>query len=331
MVLGHKEDGQSGCSRKSTASLLINPRNHQPASSTGISLFFTVNSMIGSLTLYRNLFPEPGPKSNTEKLDIKIDKTMGNRRPAGNNQNPNDNAFGFFIMSGPENEITSVNKRDGSHWKLFDCDNTAGEERQTIKAVCTDTSESSNCNLIFKGGLESTIVEMPHDCGPGKYAIAWKMVPSNNHDHIRHRLEKRGLTSAPVYDFTFDYDFTSFEKRADPSNVLLCIDYSDDPGYWSSIIAAAPGSKAKRKRDFELETLSDGDHKAWLEQAWHKEKRGLHYTELHKRWWSDNVRVWWDRQRNVDIKYEGVSHRVQVSKVSLGLCDTQAHGTAGRV
>ncbi|RYN58904.1 hypothetical protein AA0114_g1804 [Alternaria tenuissima] len=257
----------------------------------------------------KNLFPTPGPDSNTEKITIKVDQTMGGQITPGNSNDPDDHAFGFYIMSGPEDEITTVNKRDGSHWELFDCDNTVGENRQTVKAVCTDSSENSNCDIIFRGSLEHTVVEMPSDCGPGKYAVARKMESSTTHAHIRHRLEKRGLSDAAVYDFTFDYDFTTFEKRADQSNVLVRIDYSDNPGYWDSIIEAPPG-KHRRKRDLEIETMFGGNKKAWLEHAWRKEKRELHYTELHKRWWSGNVKEWWDKQRDVDIKYEGVRHRV---------------------
>ena len=212
---------------------------------------------------------------------------MGGQRSGGNNKDPNDHAFGFYIMSGPENEITSVSKRDGSHWDFFDCDNTVGEKRQTIKAVCTDSSENSNCDVIFKGGVESTVIEMPSDCGPGKYAVAWKMEPSTDHDHIRHHLEKRGLSEAPVYDFTFDYNFAHFEERAE-SNVLLRIDYSDDPGYWQSIVKDKPSGMENRQ--VKVDTLFNGDHKAWLEHNWHLEKRTLDHTELHKRWWSGNVR-----------------------------------------
>ncbi|KAJ6287495.1 hypothetical protein J3E71DRAFT_358329 [Bipolaris maydis] len=258
----------------------------------------------------KNLFPTPGPDSNTEKLYIKIDQTMGGQITPGNSNDPDDHAFGFYIMSGPEEEITTVNKRDGSHWELFDCDNTISENRQTVKAVCTDSSANSNCDIIFKGGLEHTVVEMPSDCGPGKYAVARKMELSTTHTHIRHKLEKRGLADALVYDFTFDYDFTTFEKRAGQSNVLVRIDYSDNPGYWDSIIEAPPGNQ-KRKRDLEIETIFGGNKKAWLEHTWRKEKRELHYTELHKRWWSGNVKEWWDKQRDVDIKYQGVRHRVK--------------------
>jgi chitinase len=112
-------------------------------------------------------------------------------------------------MSGPEDESTSVRKRDGSHWEFFDCNNTVGEQRQTIKAVCTDASERSKRDVIFKGTIESTVVEMPENCGLDKYAVAWKMKPFTEHNHIRHHLEKRGLSDATVYD-TFRLRFYAF-------------------------------------------------------------------------------------------------------------------------
>ncbi|ORY04392.1 hypothetical protein BCR34DRAFT_572769 [Clohesyomyces aquaticus] len=255
-----------------------------------------------------DLFPSVGPDSNTEKLDIKLDKTMGGNRDAPNSNNPDDNAFGFYIMSGPQQELTTVSKRDGSHWEIFDCDNTAGEKRQTVKMVCTDTSANSNCGIIFEGrGVAHTVVDMPGDCGPGRYAVAVSLEPSASHEHLKPHLVKRGLESAPVYDFTFDYDFSVFEKRADKSNVLLRIDYSDDPGYWSDIVLAHHN---KRKRDLEVQFDFGGDEKAWLYHTWHKEKRSMTHEELHARWWSGNVREWYDRQRNIDHDYTGIRHRV---------------------
>jgi hypothetical protein len=37
-----------------------------------------------------------------------------------------------------------------------------------------------------------------------------------------------------VYDFTFDYDFTTVQERG--STVRLRVDYTNMPGYWDSII-----------------------------------------------------------------------------------------------
>ncbi|KAF2733512.1 hypothetical protein EJ04DRAFT_468282 [Polyplosphaeria fusca] len=254
-----------------------------------------------------NLFPKPGPASDTERLDIKLDRTMGGQRNAGNDVDPNKNAFGFYILSGPDNEITTFNKRDDSHWEIFDCDNSLGEERQTVKAVCTDVTEDSNCDIVFRDGVALTIIEMPDDCGPGKYSVAVSLTESSNHTHLYHRLAKRGLQDHPIYDFTFDYDFSPLERR-DQSNVLVRIDYSDDPGYWSHIVSA-PHDKAKR--DLEVEVKFGGDHKAWLEHTWHREKRSLDKDELHKRWWSGNVKEWWDRQREIDVDYTGIRHQVR--------------------
>jgi chitinase len=195
--------------------------------------------------------------------------------------------------------------------------------------VCTDSSDDGNCNAIFKGGVPHTVVDMPGNCGPGRYAVAVSLEPSVDHGHLKKHLVKRGLAAAPVYDFTFDYDFGVFEKRADPSNVLLRIDYSDDPGYWSEIVCKLTASNisstwtvlltactaahhSKKKRDLEVEERFGGDHKAWLYHTWHTEKRSMNHEELHARWWSGDVREWYDKHRKVDQDYTGVRHQVIV-------------------
>jgi chitinase len=81
------------------------------------------------------------------------------------------------------------------------------------------------------------------------------------------------------------------------------------------LISPAAAHHDKRKRDLEVETHFGGDHKAWLEHTWRKEKRSFNHVELHKRWWSGNVREWWDKQKKVDIDYTGIHHRVYVRKV----------------
>jgi chitinase len=129
-----------------------------------------------------------------------------------------------------------MNKRDGSHWELFDCLKEHTEERQTVKAVCANNDFESNCNDIYIGtGVARKVVELPDGCGPGRYAVAVGLEPSKDQSLPGH-LRRRGLEGATVYDFTFDYDFAQFEKRGDKTNVLLRIDYSDDPGYWDQVV-----------------------------------------------------------------------------------------------
>jgi len=209
-----------------------------------------------------------------------------------------------------------MTKRDNSHWELYDCDDSTGEERQTVKAVCVDSGENSNCGDIFIDGVPETVVEMPSHCGPGKYAIAVGMKRSIDHSHLHKRLFKRGLADAPVWDFTFDYDFSRIQKRGS-SDVLLRIDYSDDPGYWASIVAAKASSSRKRAVDLEVEEIYDGDHKAWLANRWHVEKRSLSKEELHKRWWSGDLKEFLDRQKSVSVSYTGLHHSIKVRSVHL--------------
>ncbi|ORY01574.1 hypothetical protein BCR34DRAFT_592200 [Clohesyomyces aquaticus] len=151
--------------------------------------------------------------------------------------------------------------------------------------------------------------ERQYELDTGDPWSTWKysnLTESVNHTHLHHRLEKRGLSHAPVYDFTFDYDFEPIAKR-DQSNVLVRIDYSDDPGYWDTIVEA---HHDKKKRDLEVKREFGGDHVKWLELTWRKDKRSLDKDKLHKRWWSGDVIQWWDKQKQIDEDYTGIRHRV---------------------
>jgi hypothetical protein len=82
----------------------------------------------------------------------------------------------------------------------------------------------------------------------------------------------------------------------------------------SNVFAAAHHDK--RKRSLEVEAQFGGDHKAWLEHTWRIEKRTFHHEELHARWWSGDVRKWFDKQKKIDQEYTGVRHRIAVSSES---------------
>jgi chitinase len=82
--------------------------------------------------------------------------------------NPDEHAFGWHIFSGPEDKVTTLDKRSGSDWELFDCDTTKHEGRQSAKMVCMSDAEDHNCGTIWKGQVERTIIEMPSGCGVGK-------------------------------------------------------------------------------------------------------------------------------------------------------------------
>jgi chitinase len=205
-----------------------------------------------------------------------------------------------------------LDKRDGSHWELFDCPLEHTENLQSVKALCADSSPSSNCDDIHMGdGVHGTIVEMPQGCGPGRYAVAHSLQEADDYI-LPHHLHQRGLASSKVYDFTFDYNFERIPQQA-REKILLRIDYSDDPGYWDEILAPPGDHENKKKRALEIEHEHNGDIKSWLAHTWHKEKRSIERENLHKRWFSTNVLKWLDRQEKVSLAYQGPRHTVDVS------------------
>ncbi|KAH9211348.1 glycosyl hydrolases family 18-domain-containing protein, partial [Leptodontidium sp. 2 PMI_412] len=250
----------------------------------------------------KDLFPTPGPISDKQKLGIEMQKNKGN------NVDPNKDAFGFFILSGPPNELTTMNKRDGSHWELFNCPDEKHEGTHTVQAVCTDTSSQSNCHDIFQDGVAYTVVEMPDGCGPGSYAMAVSLERSKNFTRLPHHLEKRSGVDPRIYDFTFDYDFTAVNKRAS-TNVLMRIDYSDDAGYWASVVAA-PRPETRKRDEEEVHRDHGGDYKSWMEHTWHKEKRMVERDELHARWFSGKVSEWFQKQKDISINHNIFRHDI---------------------
>jgi chitinase len=108
-----------------------------------------------------------GPETDRQSWALTVDD--GNSVIAPDySLDPDDHAFGWHIFSGPEDKVTTLDKRDGSDWEVFDCEETKHEGRQSAKMVCRSDSPDSNCNIIWKGQVERTIIEMPSGCGPGK-------------------------------------------------------------------------------------------------------------------------------------------------------------------
>lgn len=176
-----------------------------------------------------HLFPSPPTGDDVKtKFDLNVDDTWGdNHEGDGSDDDPNDAAFQFHVLASPTEIQTSLDKRDGSHWELFNCNDAVGGGEQTVQMICTDDSENSNCGDIHKGhGAPGTILEMPQGqgCGPGKYAVAKSLEVSKNQTLPPH-LRKRDLpASATVYDLTFDYDFKRVPR--DFGDTQLRIDFS---------------------------------------------------------------------------------------------------------
>ncbi|KAI1211222.1 family 18 glycosyl hydrolase [Annulohypoxylon truncatum] len=248
------------------------------------------------------LFVDTVPDSDTQDFVLDVESDVNA------DQDPNENGFGWVIMTGPQKDLTSLDKRDGSHWELYDCPDRSSiteDSRTTVRAVCTDDSDDSNCHTLFLGGVSETVVEMPHHCGIGRYAMAVSMEPAADQklsSNLIRRLVKRGsnLKSPPtIYEFTFDYNFSVLHGR-DSSDVQIRIDYSEDPGYWKAFVDNAPGNnplKAKHKRDIDLEVKRKhgGSWKRYVDHTYRKDKRETPHhllPEFQRRWTDVNDDDW---------------------------------------
>lgn len=69
-------------------------------------------------------------------FDIKIDNTWGDGdEDTSDDEDPDQASFAFWVMTSPEEIQVSLDKRDGSHWELYNCNDAASEESQTVQMM----------------------------------------------------------------------------------------------------------------------------------------------------------------------------------------------------
>jgi len=242
-----------------------------------------------------HLFPHPPEGDNIDTdFDMELDNTWGDGTADTQSDNdPNQATFAFWVLTSPEEIQISLDKRDGSHWEVFNCNDATSEEEHTVQMVCTNLGQDSNCGKIERGhGVPGTILELPKGCGPSKYAVAKEMIPSVNQTLPAHlvkrypHLQKRG-TETLIWDLTFDYEWTRVPR--DLGDTQMRLDFSNQVGYWDAIVSKAAGSKKKRS----LEEMG-GNHKRWLEEEWRDDFHfgALSKEEIHKRWFGQSVVEW---------------------------------------
>lgn len=232
---------------------------------------------------------------------MSTDDTFGDGS-SDSDDNPSDAAFQFVVLTSPEDLQVSLDKRDGSHWDMFNCRDAVTEGEHTVQMVCTDFSEDSNCHKIGLGhGVPGTILQMPQGCGPGKYAVAKSMEPSSSNNILPRHLSHLG-ERAVVYDLTFDYNFQRVPR--DLGDTQMRVDFSNQQNYWDEIVNAA-ASKKKRKHKRSLEDVG-GNHVQWLEEEFRDDYHfgGLSKRELHERWFGSDILNWLTRMIKPEIKRE---------------------------
>lgn len=143
------------------------------------------------------------------------------------------------------------------------------------------------------------------------------MVVSKNQT-LPHHLAKRSLDPAPVYDLTFDYEFTRVPR--DLGDTQMRLDFSNEVGYWDSVVNKA--GETKRKRSL---AEHGGNHKRWLEDEWRDD---MHFgglssrEELHKRWFGSDIIEWLRNIVGVATGTQGLSHSID-EKLTAVLIDEQ--------
>ncbi|KAL2811216.1 hypothetical protein BDW59DRAFT_179287 [Aspergillus cavernicola] len=241
------------------------------------------------------LFPNPPiDDSDDPDFNLQIDDTWGTGETLSDEEDePDDAAFGFVVITAPDEVHVSLDKRDGSPWELMDCPDTDSEDAHTIRMICTDPSSGSKCNHINRGhGVPGTILQMPNRCGPGRYAVAKSFAVSQNQSIPGH-LYKRDLGGASVYDLTFDYNFQRVPR--DFGDAQMRVDFSNQPGYWDSVVdrpADEDERHARRmKRD---ETGYHVNRKRWMEDEWRDAYNlgGLEREHIDKRWFGEDALNW---------------------------------------
>ncbi|KAH7146903.1 hypothetical protein B0J13DRAFT_664619 [Dactylonectria estremocensis] len=242
------------------------------------------------------LFPDPPSEEDAESdFTLKVDNTWGGAADLPFAETPEHSAFGFIVMTSPDELQTTLDRRDGSHWEVFDCNDAVTEGEHTVRMVCTDRSENSNCDKIYLGhGAPGTIIEMPEGCGPGRYAVVKDLTTSGNQS-LPHHLYRRGVDSSEtIYDLTFDYEFNRVPR--DLGDTQVRIDYSNENTYWNTIVDKAADDKKRSLKRSVKRTLQDvgGSHKRWLEEEWRDDiHRGdLSTEDMHKRWFGETALDW---------------------------------------
>ncbi|EGD98167.1 hypothetical protein TESG_05553 [Trichophyton tonsurans CBS 112818] len=238
-----------------------------------------------------NLFEHP-PTGDNVKTDFELNLD-------DEDSSPGSTAFQFVVMTSPDEIQTYLDRRDGSHWEVFGCNDAVTESEHTVQMVCTDFSENSNCHKISLGeGVPGTILQMPKGCGPGKYAVAISMEPAK-HQLIPRHLASRVPSKGVVYDLKFDYDFSRVPRGM--GNTQMRVDFSNQDNYWDEVVAASPSKKRKRSLDD-----VGGDHLKWLEDEFRDDYHfgGLNKRDLHERWFGSSVIEWLKKMVTPEIKRE---------------------------
>ncbi|KAM0226645.1 hypothetical protein ACHAP5_012368, partial [Fusarium lateritium] len=197
-----------------------------------------------------SIFPEVLPEDSSIKYDLQILGGFTGSSAETTHENTNNNLafvpFGFVLIAGPKDAVSSMSKRDDSHIEVVDYSGITLSGSQSVRIFCSNDSDESNCDDMLEGGLEGTVLRMPDNCGPATYVIAQSLEVSEDQS-LPGDLIKRKTENREVLDLIFHYDFKRV-KRSD-EKIYMRVDWSNIAGYWDEIVAASPDENSKPSLD----------------------------------------------------------------------------------
>lgn len=231
-------------------------------------------------------------------------------------------AYGFLMLNGAEEAIDDTfdksmtvvsasaappkTKREILTNNQTLIDKVFEHAEETFYAYCNFPPGSIQCESLFAGGAEDTIIRLPAHVGEGPFARVVSVEPASGQEfelpghHTRHRLEKR-LSGNSVYKFKIDYNFHLARQDRGPVNIR--VDYTNLLGYWNELTDSPP-SRSRIKRGLrEDEDYTIRNFRSRVQRAEVVEKKlnkrsghvikstvpfgeeDLHLHNLNKRWW----------------------------------------------
>ncbi|KAI8276438.1 hypothetical protein K4K59_009788 [Colletotrichum sp. SAR11_240] len=122
---------------------------------------------------------------------------------------------------------------------------------ETFQAYCNFPPGADECEAVWNGGAEDTIIRLPDHVGEGPFARVISMMPvGNDYQLPKHHLQHRsldGIHHNPVYEVKVDYNFHL--ARQDRGPVQFRVDFTNLLGYWSELTdSEADGKTARRAK-----------------------------------------------------------------------------------
>ena len=157
---------------------------------------------------------------------------------------------------------------------------------ETFYVYCSYPAGSQQCEDVWAGGVEDTIIRLPNHVGEGPFARIVSMKPAGEDyalpsHHIQHR-SLDGLHDNPVYELKIDYNFHLV--RDDRGPVQIRVDYTNLLGYWKEL-TDSPHSKRSRvwgsaaDDDFTMRHFRDRVNRAEEVEEQLNTKRKRQYVE----------------------------------------------------